>query len=264
MNFGTILNAMTKHCVALVVEGQERNSKNLAIEFTKYVRIKDVLNKQFKVYHSLNTSCVQNPEDARLFVTETINTLKPYSFSDIKVYNAILETKFPTSTKLKSTKINQHIGNLIKFSTAPDGDVGQYIESLAFVTEHVQEIKKQENILETVDNQLANSPLKFLEPKHVVRIAIKKFNSEFETLSENDRVVFNVLRSGDEKKISNLFESQLEEIGSLTDNINLMDNLGEELFNKINESINILRSDCTQKNILNGYELLEELRELNK
>jgi len=263
VNFGTILNAMTKHCISLVVEGQEDNSKILAREFTKYVRIKEILNVQFKVYHSLNTSCVQNKDDARLFVSETINTLKKYSFSDIKIYNAILETKF-SPPKLKSTTLNSNIGNLIKFATSSNGNVEQYINSLMFVTEHLQLIKKDEGVLKEINNKLANISLKFLEPKHVVRIAIKKFNSEFEILSENDRLVFNILRSNDDKEIEKLFSSQLTEIDKLMNNYNLINNFESELSNKIIESLKILRKDCTQKNILNGYELLEELRELNK
>jgi len=263
VNFGTILNAMTKHCVKLVMEGAESNSKTLAKDFTRYIQIKDVLNTQFKVYHSLNTSYVKNSEDARLFVSETINTLKPYSFSDIKGYNALLETRFHPP-KMKSTELNTHIGNLIRFATSDSSNVSSYVESLAFVTEHVKEIKEPVNQLREVDNKLANSSLKFLEPKHVVRIAVKSFNNEFKTMSEGDRNIFNILRSKNEKEIQTLFESQLAELDNLLDNMTFMDHIGEDLSNKINESMKILRNECSQKNILNGYELLDELKELNK
>ena len=265
MNFGTILNAMTKHCVALVVEGRDDNSKTLAVEFTNYVKIKNILNTQFKVYHSLNTSFVTNEDDARLFVSETINTLTGYSFSDIKTYNAILETKFPNVKKIKSTELNSHIGNLIRFTTTTNnGNVSQYVESLRFVTEHIQTMHNEDTTLSEVNHAMANSALKFLKPRHVVRIAIKKFNSDFENLAESDRSIFNILRSADDVKIKSLFESQLSELDNLMDNENLMDNIGIELSDKINESLAILRNGNTQKNILNGYELLEELKELNK
>ena len=260
MNFGTILNAMTKHCVKLVMEGDESTSKTRAKDFTRYIQVKDILRTQFKVYHSLSNSYVQNATDARLFVTETINTLKPWSFDDVKVYNALLETKF-SPPKMKSSELNSHIGNLIKFTTSNSTNVASYVESLSFVTEHMQKIKSPDSILEEVDNTLANSSLKFLQPKHVVRIAVKKFNEEFSSMSESDRAVFNTLRSGNTAKIQTLFEEQLSELDNLLDKLNLMDN---ELSNKINESISILRNGCTQKNILNGYELLDELRNLNK
>ena len=142
MNFGTILNSMTKKCIKLVMEGQEKNSKILAKEFIEYVNIKPVLRSQFKVYHNLNESYVNGIDSAQLFVTETLNTLKKYSFEDIKSYNALLETKF-NPQKIKSSDINYHIANLIKYTTDKqnDLDVHLYVESLKVITEHEKTIK---------------------------------------------------------------------------------------------------------------------------
>ena len=261
MNFGTILNSMTKHCVKLVMEGKEDSSKSLATKFIRHINVKRGLKTQFKVYHSLNTSYVKNHEDARLFVTETINTLRPYTFEDIKLYNALLETKF-TPPKIKSTKLNSHIANLIKFTTTEFSDVHSYVESLNYVTEHVKQLKEETNILNEVNNTLANSSLKFLEPKHVIRIAIKKFNKDYTNqMNENDRKIFNILKTNDSDKIKSLYDQQNSE---LQEQYNQLNNIDNELQNKIKESIKILNNECTSKNILNAYELLEELRSLNK
>ena len=105
VNFGSILQSITKNCVKLVLEGDSKSSKNIASSFKSYIELKPVLKDQFKVYHNLNTSYIKNFDDARLFVTETVNQLKKYSFDDIKLYNALLETKFKPS-RIKSSDIN--------------------------------------------------------------------------------------------------------------------------------------------------------------
>lgn len=266
MNFGTILNSMTKKCILLVMEGNEKESKGLAKDFISYVNLKPVLRDQFKVYHNLNESYVNGMDSAQLFVTETINTLKKYSFEDIKIYNALLETKF-NPKKTKSTDINYHIARLIKYTTSEDDlDVHSYVESLKTITEHVQIIKNDKKQLSEISNsELANSSLKFLEPKHVIKVAIKKFNKEYYSkLDENDRKIFNILRNNNKSKINELFNNQIKELDNLMDNIQKMDILDAELSNKVQESIEILSNECTSKNILNAYELLEELRSLNE
>ena len=112
---------------------------------------------------------------------------------------------------------------------------------------------------------MANSSLKFLEPKHVIKVAIRKFNETYyPNMTENDRKVFNILKSENQSKIEQLFQEQIDEIGNLMNNSQLTDNLGLELSNKIKESLKVLNNECTSKNILNGYELLEELRSLNE
>ena len=250
---------MTRNCVKLVLEGDDVTSKKLASSFKNYINLKPILKDQFKVYHSLNTSYVKDHDDARLFVSETINQLKKYSFKDIKAYNALLETKF-NPPKMKSSDVNYHIANLIKFATSDGSDVHSYVEALNKLTEHVTQIKETKPVLENVNDKLKNSSLKFLEPRHVVRIAIKKFNKTYiEKMDESDRHVFNILRSKDEKKINTLYEDQLSEIKQYANSFPDL-----ELKEKIDESISIISNECTSKNILNGYELLAELRSLNK
>ena len=261
MNFGTILNSMTKHCVTLVMEGDEVTSKNIAGDLISYIQIKEVLQDQFKVYHNLNASYIRNNDDARLFVVETINSLSGYTFNDIKLYNALLETKF-SPPKIKSTELNSHIGNLIKYATSKSSDAKGYVESLAFVTEHVATVREVVNTLDGIKENVSNGPLKFLEPKHVVKIAIKKFNEEFSSLNESEREVFNILRSRDEDQISTLFESQKVELDNLLDKLKVLDNSEDNLANKVEKSISVVTSECTQINILDSYELIGGLRDL--
>ena len=242
------------------MEGHGDDSKLEAKSFINFINVKPVLKTQFRVYHSLNTSFVKNRDDARLFVSETINTLDEYSFDDIKVYNALLETRFDTP-KVKSTGINFHIANLIKFKTSNSDDVKTYVDSLNFMTEHVSTIKEEQNYLKEVNSITANSTLKFLQPKHVLKIAIKKFNDEYSSkMNENDRIVFNILRVGDTDKIKELFENQNNELVKLSSE---MSNVDAELKTNINKSLDILQNECTTINILNAYELIEEIRTLN-
>ena len=84
MNFGTILNSITKSCISMVVESRRTEAKHIANRVVDFIKMKEPLKKQFYVYHNLNTAFIPNESDARLFVNEVLDTLNGYSFNDIK------------------------------------------------------------------------------------------------------------------------------------------------------------------------------------
>lgn len=263
MNFGTIMNSVTKKCVALMVEGEGSRAKTQARDFIRFVHLKEVLERQFRVYHQLNSSYIKDKESAKLFVNETLSMVDGFTFEDILTYNSFVETKFDVP-RAKSTPIDIDISKLIKYRTTNDRrNQEEFVAALERVVEHVNTPRSETNPLSALDEASANGELKFLKPKHVVRIALKRFNDKFSsTFDAEDRKVFNILREGNSGKIEQLYsdiytdllkEFKAFEVGH-----------DRDLAEKLNAALVEVGSKLTQENLLNAYELRSELRRLRE
>lgn len=263
MNFGTILNSVTKSCVQLMVESKEKQSKTLAREFITYVRLKEILDKQFQTYHQLNSSFIKNDESAKMFIMETLSSLDKFSFEDILAYNRLLETKF-NIRKTKSTDIDMAISKLIRYRTSSE-KTGQleYVESFRTVLEHITTVQPKKEPLEELDDVFANSELKFLQPKHIIKIALKKFNDTYSPeFDAEDRHIFNTLREGNQKKILNLYSDVYTRLLYEAKLFNC--DVDQNLVNKLNESVAKVGKKVTQENLLDAYEMYSELKRLRE
>ncbi len=261
MNFGTILNSTTKNCVSLMLESRDDESKSLARNFVRYIQLKEVLNKQFRVYTQLNSSFIKDKESAKMFVNETLSVLDNFSFEDILSYNHLVETRFNVQ-KIPSTDIDMSISKLIKYRTSEE-KIGQagYVEAFNDVVEHISTFRSADNKLPRLNESIKNSELKFLQPKHVVRIALKKFNEKYSSrFDEEDRRVFNVLKEGSEKDIYSLYENKVSDLIHFYDSVK--GTLSEDLVVKTNKAIEKISSAYTQSNLLDAHELSSELEKL--
>jgi len=263
VNFGTILNSVTKNCVKLMIESKDYESKSLTRDFINYVQIKEILNKQFKVYNQLNTSYIADKESAKIFVMETLSILDGFDFEDILSYNHLLETRFAVN-KIKSTPINLEISKLIKYRTLSENkNQLEFITALNTIVEHVSTIHDEDNLLGGLTERCANSELKFLQPKHVVKIALNRFNEKYSTKFNRDDVfVFTTLKENDETKVKKLWTDKIEEIKTLQKE--LSNNIGEELTKKISDATNKIKIEFSQDNLLNAHELVSELKTLKE
>ena len=253
---------MTKNCVQKIYEGKDRESKKLAKEFVDYIHLKDVLRRQFSIYTSLNSSYIKDTNSAQMFVMETLNKLDGVSFVDIKTYNALLETKFSVD-KMKGTDLNRDISNLIKYKTTKNSDPEMFVNSFNRVVEHIATFREEKRLIEELNDSLANSNLKFLEPRHVIKIAINKFNNKYvDVFNEDDRRLFNLLKSKDEKKIKEYRDTLLRE---LKENISKVSNdVDDELKDRLHQVMEKLNRNGSHESVMHGYELLSEIKELNK
>lgn len=263
MNFGTILDSMTNNCVRVFYEGRDVESKNLAKKFVNYVNMKEPLRRQFKLYTKLKGTTIEDRDAAKMFVSESISTMSSYRFSDILAYNALLETKFNVP-KIKPSEINRDIGNLIKYvSSEKTTDPEEYVRSFNRVVEHVCSPKGKQDVLDESRVDLSNSSLRFLKPKHVLKIASKNFNKRYrDKLDENDRRVFNILRKKNQQEIESY---RLEMLSSLKENIDrISPNIDDDLKKNLSEAYKRVEGSGNTESILYGYELLSELKGLNK
>lgn len=259
MNFGTILNSMTRNCISLMVENRNDEARDATKRFIAYVNMKDILKRQFHVYHNLNNSYVRDKEQARTFVIETLGILDRYRFKDIKVYNALLETKFAVP-KSKSTDMDRDIGTLIRHWTSEDQfDQAKYVEALSNVIDHVSTIRETSNPVDTLSDKMSHSTLRFLKPKHVVRLGISKFNKTYSAeMTSEDRAIFNALQSKNPARIKKLHEDIVSRL-KVHSNL-LTHDMSEQLVGKLVSAIGRIEENSSADGILNGYELLIELR----
>lgn len=263
MNFGTILNAMTRSCITLMVENRNDDARSAAKRFISYVNMKEVLKRQFFVYHNLNNSYIRDKEQARTFVIETLGILDRYRFNDIKVYNALLETKFNVP-KMKPTDMDRDIGTLIRHWTSEDQyDKAAYTEALSNVIAHVSTIRETANPVDTLNDKMAHSSLRFLKPKHVVRLGISKFNKQYGSeMTSEDRAIFAILQSKDQVRIKRLHETMVTRLKVLSNIVS--SDMNEQLTTKLVSAIGRVEENSSTDGILNGYELLTELRNLQR
>jgi len=260
VNFGTIVDSITKQCITQIYECKDRQAKGLAKDFIRYVGLKEVLQRQFMVYHNLNTAYIKDKQSAQMFVSESLKPLGKYSFADIQSFNALLETKYSVP-KMKSTDINRHIGNLIKYHTSEINDPQMYVESFSFVVDHISTFRETKTLDKDVLNE--SMELKFLKPQHVVKIAIKKFNDKYKTtFNESDRRLFNLLKSKDDGEIRKYRETLLMQ---LTEHCAMIVPAADEDIKKnLEKAIDRIKSNEDTDSILYGYELLSEMKEMNK
>jgi len=263
VNFGTILNSVTKECVTMMVESKEVESKVLARNFINYVQMKESLSLQFRIYHQLNSSFIKDVESAKLFVTETLAVLDGHEFDDIKTYNHLIELKCSVPL-LKSTDIDMHISKLIRYKTIHENkNQIEFIESFQAVVEHISAIRDEINPFKNLNETISNSTLKVLQPKHIVRIALKKFNNKFTSKFDmEDKIMFNTLREGSEQNIFALYKKTIMALKLESERLTLNDNI--DLSNKILEAINRVGKKYTQENLLDAHELHSELKKLNE
>lgn len=260
MNFGTILDSVTQNCISLIIENKETESKQLAKSFVSYVGLKKPLNEQFKVYVKLGGSYFKNEDQAKMFINEVLTSLNGISLKDIKSYNSLVETRFNVKL-LKSTPLNEDISNLIKYKTSDYKNEQEYIESFSNIVENLLKIKNNGSPLEKLNESLANSTLKFLQPKHIIRIALNNFNAEFSKLDETDRHVFYTLKSGTQLEKKQLHNKIIKDILTLIESKKIFDK-NEDLYEKTNRALKQI-NEISQTNILCGYDLLSELKLLS-
>jgi len=263
VNFGTILQSVTSVCAKKALANQEQDAKMLAKTFINFVNIKEVLHKQFNVFTRLESSYMADRRLAEMFVNETVSALDGMNFKDVQAYNTLLESKCKIPA-MKSSQLNMDIGTVIRYRLDKESvDPKRYVESFDRVVQHVNSLHEDKDPYENLSEMVANSELKFLKPKHVIRIALGKFNSKYSNqLNEDDRKVFFLLKENDQGKIADKQKLMIAEIESLL--VKLGGSMGEELSSKAAAATKQCKENQTADGLLDTYELVCELRNLRE
>ena len=262
MNFGTIMNSMINTCLKMIMENREREAQELAHSFISYVHLKKPLTAQFFVYDNLRNAQLSDSDMSKMFVQESLSILSDCSLEDVLNYNKLLESRFKIS-RIASSEVDTHIHRLIKAKLSEeDFDKLSSVKSFSYLVEYVMKDK---------DSQVAicrdpliteiKSRLKYMTPKSVTRIAIKKFNKEYtELFTENDRKAFLVLKNKNLKQMKTFHKELCEQIAKAKlSYVKKMGALDADLQQKLDKSEEKLSSEVSADNILNAVELLEVL-----
>lgn len=241
----------------MLIEQRADDSKTLAKSLFEYIKMRDILRDQFYVYKQINSTIIENREDAIVFIDEVFNKLD-YSYNDIRTANAILETKFKPA-KMKSSDVDSHIAVVIQHKLDPNSRATmRYVESRSKILEYVNTDRDKELTTDKVFSIEENSDLQFLTSKHVIRVAINEFNKTYSNeFSDRDREVFNLLRSKDESKINEYYKNMIDQ---LSEQYLLFED--NDLQPKFSEALDMLKLECSTENFLSGYDLLSELKDL--
>jgi len=254
VNFGTILKSFSNKCVTMVLEGKEAEAKSLSKRFVEYIQLKESLKRQFYIYTNLNSSVFENKEESELFLNETISLASNLHYNDLSNYNKILVEKF-NIPKRKSTELDSAIENLIKSKIDENYMlINQKTTNYKFIVETLQKSKP----VEMLPDSVKYSSLKILTPRHVNRIAIKKFNDEYKMFTESEKKIFQIMRSSDKNK-ELYFNGLLSETKK---NINKFNSSckDKELISLNEKSYEKLSKKFNEDGLLDLFELNETLK----
>lgn len=254
MNFGTILKSFSRKCVTLVIEGKENEARALSKKFVEYIQLKESLKRQFYVYTSLNNTKFDNKDDSELFLNETLNLVSKLNYNDIKNYNKILVEKF-NIPKIESTKLDSEIDNIISCKLNENYLlVSKKTNAFKYIVEDLQRDKNNINLPESV----AYSNLKILTPRHVNRIAVKKFNENYKMFTESEKKMFSIMRSSDKDR-QKYYNYLLSETKTNISKFN--DKCSDNQLKKLNEmSYRKLSGTFNNDNLLDLFELNETIK----
>lgn len=266
MNFGTLLQSVTASCVEQALSDKEQDAKMLAKTFIKFVNIKEILKKQFEVFSSINSSYISDRRVAEGYVNHVLSAIDGFEFKDMLSYNSLLESKCNSVCRIKKIKPSQidiDIENMIKYRTNNRSiDPMVCAESFDRILQHITKIRAEKGPLSGLNEYMANSELKFLAPKHVVRIALNRFNKEYsDKMDIQDKKMFYLLRENDEEKIKESHSMLIKEATQLSESLSCGEDVS--LMKKTKEAITKCGEEVTSDSVLDIYELVCELRKLN-
>lgn len=188
-------------------------SKQLTNDFFTVVKNSPILQLEFKVFNNIENKHIENDLVATRYIDNNIKLFEIYTLKEIETEHQKLKSYLTEDVHVNDSSVQLYIaiGNLIKesLSNYEDIDVDDIHESFTLVLNHVKTAKK--NIIgEGVD--IINDD--------VIEIAINKFNERYETLTDEDRNLFNkLIKSNNDEKLNLLEEYKVETL-SLLESVN--------------------------------------------
>ena len=182
-------------------------SKQLTSEFFTVVRNSPILQLEFKVFNNIENKHIENDLIATRYIDNNIKLFEVWTLREIEAEHEKLKTFLTEEVLVDDDKVKLYvaIGNLIRESlcNSDEIDVDDIHESFTLVLNHVKNPKK--SLLENVDVEEIN--------EDVIEIAINKFNEKYESLTEEDRTLFQkLIKSNEEQKQELLEEYRTEDL----------------------------------------------------
>ena len=181
-------------------------SKQLTNSFFSVVKNSPILQLEFKVFSNIENKHIENDLVATRYIDNNIKLFEVYTLDELEKEHQKLKSFLSEDIQVDDSKVELYIavGNLIKESLSNYDmvDVDKIHESFEMVLNHIKNTKQ--TITEIVE------PVEFVN-EDVIEIAIDKFNTKYDSLSEDDRSLLKTLIKSDDKAKENLLESYKNE-----------------------------------------------------
>jgi len=191
-------------------------SKQLTNDFFNVVKSSPILQLEFKVFNNIENKHIENDLVATRYIDNNIKLFEVYTLREIEAEHEKLKSFLTEDVQVNDGRVELYvaIGNLIKesLSNNNDIDVDDIHESFTLVLNHVKTAKK--TLLESVNIEAD------AVSEDVIEIAVNKFNERYESLSEDDRSLFQKLVKYDDIDKQNLLEEYKAENLILLEGVN--------------------------------------------
>ena len=270
-NTGILFELLTRQITVDTLSGNSNKSLNF---LKKHFNSKTELLKEYKIYHTLATQKYKKESQATMLIEELIKAHSNLSKSQLRreKYNLIKEIKDNYNvvdffnSKINNYKILASIYNLLENKEATPTSI---VKSKTTLLEHIIEapiLKTKNTVLESYKKQDKNTQLL------TYKVLLEKFNSKYSGLANNQKLLLkeyvnNVSNSPSLKLYINeeikKVKDKLTKYSKIVNDKAVAIKLNEtkEILIPINKKSNV--HDDNVSNLLNYYELINELKEIH-
>jgi len=270
-NTGILFELLTRQLTAETISGNSNKSLGF---LKKHFNSKTELLKEYKIYHTLATQKYKKESQATMLIEELIKAHSNLSKSQLRreKYNLIKEIKDNYNvvdffnSKINNYKILASIYNLLENKEATPTSI---VKSKTTLLEHIIEapiLKTKNTVLESYKKQDKNTQLL------TYKVLLEKFNSKYSGLANNQKLLLkeyvnNVSNSPSLKLYINeeikKVKDKLTKYSKIVNDKAVAIKLNEtkEILIPINKKSNV--HDDNVSNLLNYYELINELKEIH-
>lgn len=190
-----------------------------------------ILQLEFKIYNNLENKEISDDIMASRYIDNNIRLLEVYDKNEVleehKLLNGFKDISIDEIPQDKIT-LYENIDSLIMESLKNPNDVNVDIlhESFSHVLSHIKKPKTNKEI---------NGSIEY--PEHVVELAINKFNDKYNTLSEDEKLLFKMLTTStanEKKEILENYKIEILDILNKHENSNMKESI-DKAISKINK-----------------------------
>lgn len=229
-NFGVVKATFSNY----MNESENVFAKEMFTNFMKLIKESKIFKAQFQIYNNLEDKHIVNESLAIKYIDENINLLKKEVCTSrlFELANKELAKVCEGLTPKVSDKkraLYENINTLINQSLNTT-NVDQLHDSFTFVLNHITTNKPQSLMNENTELEYSHVPKDFL-----IKKAIEKFNSKYESLDESDKMILKSIVSTSSTDRETLFTSlKNETLSTLT---SLMENSPQVDVSKVKTSM---------------------------
>jgi hypothetical protein len=229
-------------------------SKQLTNSFFNVVKNSPILQLEFKVFSNIENKHIENDLIATRYIDNNIKLFEIYTLDELEKEHQKLKPFLTEDIQVDDNKVQLYIavGNLIKESLSNYDivDVDKIHESFEMVLNHIKDTKQ--SISESVE------PVELIS-EDVIEIAINKFNTKYESLSEDDKKLLKTLIVSDDKTKEKLLEDYKSTDLKIMEEINsdVVDDIKIQAIQKI--KLMEFNSESVDDDIIKLHELKKDL-----